>query len=253
MNAPAGDENSYSRFKGWHQSEFGQFKSHWAAYYNKEIAMCLKQSRSETGQNLKILEIGYGNGSFMGWAKSEGHSVFGVEIESEQLDRARSNGFVVGCSVNEIAQMLDEKDFDGIVAFDVFEHLQYSELKDLLAQIDTVLKPGGWILARFPNGDSPFGRINQNGDLTHKIAIGTTAVEQIASLKGYSVLSITDKTYPIRGQSFVRILVQSFQHCVQVLFEAPIQILLNFYYLGRVRWYLLGPNLTARLMKSKLG
>ena len=54
--------------------------------------------------------------------------------------------------------------FDTVVAFDVFEHFALEEIEARLAALETMIRPGGHLLMRFPNGQSPFGLVLQHGD-----------------------------------------------------------------------------------------
>jgi len=58
----------------------------------------------------------------------------------------------------------------------VFEHLLENDLYLLFADINRLLCTGGCLVARFPNGDSPFGLEEQNGGFTHLTA---TVVSEI--------------------------------------------------------------------------
>lgn len=242
-------KNDYSRFKGWTQDSFGLYKRHWAAYYQLEIRRCVRRTGGAQRTPLKLLEIGFGNGAFMGWANAQGHEVHGIEIEALQLDAARLAGFTVAESLAELAAQGGLARYDGVVAFDVFEHLNPSQLQQMVKDLHSVLNPGGWILARFPNGDSPFGRLNQHGDLTHVTALGSMAVRQFAKGAGLQVLSVGSQPVALRGVGPLRALVHVLSLAVRCLLEAPIQLLLNAYYPGALRWFPLTPNLVAYLHK----
>ncbi|EJW11540.1 Cyclopropane-fatty-acyl-phospholipid [Rhodovulum sp. PH10] len=69
--------------------------------------------------------------------------------------------------------------FNTIVAFDVFEHFSISEILNRLEAAAKMLKPGGHLLLRFPNGQSPFGLQAQHGDPTHKSALSRSIFEQL--------------------------------------------------------------------------
>lgn len=246
MTAPQENSDDYSRFKGWTDASFGYCKRHWAAYYRKEIATCVNTNGVATARPLRLLEVGFGNGAFMGWARAEGHEVYGLEIEAPQLDAARRAGFTVADSLDALLAQCGCSGFDGAVAFDVFEHLTYAQLQQLLQELRGVLKPGGWILARFPNGDSPFGRLNQHGDLTHVTALGSMAIRQLASHSGMQVLSVRSQTVPILRVGGPRAVIHAVSLALRVMLELPLQLLLNAYYPGELRWFQLAPNLVAR-------
>ena len=80
--------------------------------------------------------------------------------------------------------------FDLIVAFDVLEHLTVNELLDLMQFAKSLLTPDGRILARFPNGASPFSGPYQNGDITHMMVLTGERMRQIAHAVGMQVIGI---------------------------------------------------------------
>jgi len=131
----------------------------------------------------RILEIGFGNGSFMGWARSNNFEVFGTEVQPELCNRALEAGFSV---VNNISEFQNNS-LDCIVAIDVFEHIEYEKLKELCCSAYNVLKPGGYLIARFPNGDSPFSMPIQNADATHVHALGAGMVFELTRLSGLKI------------------------------------------------------------------
>jgi len=136
--------------------------------------------------NASILEIGFGEGRFLDWARSQGHPVEGIEIIPEMVERARKRGHVV--HLGPIRQAVsDGRRFDLIAAFDVIEHLSVSEILDLLEDAECVLNPGGRLLLQFPNAGSPFAAPYQIGDITHQTALSEPALKQISQIKGWVV------------------------------------------------------------------
>jgi len=135
---------------------------------------------------LSILEIGFGEGRFLDWAKRSGHTAEGVEILPEMVDHARTRGHVVHLGpVHQLEQAGPR--FDLIVAFDVIEHLTLSEILDLLHSADRMLKDGGRIVIQFPNAGSPFSALYQTGDVTHRCALSLGLLQQICPTRGWTV------------------------------------------------------------------
>jgi 2-polyprenyl-3-methyl-5-hydroxy-6-metoxy-1,4-benzoquinol methylase len=157
-------ETSYTEWKDWREEDFGKPSEAEARYFDAEIAR-----RVARPSEAALLEIGFGNGALLGWARSRFRSVGGVEQNTLLIERARQAGFEAHESIEAFPA---RPEYDAIVAMDVLEHLTSDEIEALLKQIELRLKPGGCFIARFPNGDSPFGRINQHGDITHINAIG---------------------------------------------------------------------------------
>lgn len=64
----------------------------------------------------------------------------------------------------------------------MLEHITSSDIINFVNSIKSKLKKDGHFLARFPNGDSPIGLRNQNGDITHVNTIGTEKIIQISRI-----------------------------------------------------------------------
>jgi SAM-dependent methyltransferase len=129
-----------------------------------------------TGQGLpdRLLDFGFGQGVFLDWCKQQGISTAGVEIIPEMVERALAKG-------HEVIDMATYQGaFQVITAIDVLEHLSVEQQEDLFRQAARLLAPGGCLVARFPNGASPFFGTYQHSDLTHVRALTATAVRQSA-------------------------------------------------------------------------
>lgn len=172
--------DEYSAWKGWAPEQFGQFSKRAERYYRWHV-----QRAYGTCTGLRVLEVGFGNGSFMGWLKARGHYVVGVEANPELVRRAHDKGFAACGRLEDLCS--NEAGFDLIAAFDVAEHVPAGELPQFLSALRKHCAPGGRLMLRYPNGDSPFGLPHQNGDLTHVTAIGRAKLQQAAGLSGWRV------------------------------------------------------------------
>ncbi len=176
MDRPDCGEN-YHVWQEWDLRPFGAVRSHESAYFARE----LKGVRAR-----KVLEIGFGNGLFLSFAKSIGLDAHGVEIDHSLIDAARRAGF----SVSHYDNIGTLGGFDLIVAFDVLEHMPVTAIGELVQQVARSLAPGGHFIARFPNGQSPFGLLNQHGDSTHVTSIAGPMIRQFAIATGLEVIAI---------------------------------------------------------------
>ena len=139
----------------------------------------------------RVLEVGFGNGSFLAWAKSEGADVAGIELNAEMRDAARRNGFVAfDASLAALASQ--DARYDLIVAFDVLEHWDANELSGNFRAVRALLADGGLFVSRFPNGQSPFGRVYQHGDFSHKSTLSTYKIEYLAETSGLEIVRIAN-------------------------------------------------------------
>jgi 2-polyprenyl-3-methyl-5-hydroxy-6-metoxy-1,4-benzoquinol methylase len=178
-----GDE--YLDWKEWPAETFGSFSTEAAEYYAAEIGIA-------DGSGLRVLEIGFGNGSLLAWLKARGADVFGVEANPRLVEEATK---LLGAerAFNDLAAAPLQRlqgTFTHVLAIDVFEHVPQETLGSLLAQLAAMLSSGGRIIARFPNGDSPFGRIHQHGDPTHVTTLGRAKVGYFARRAGLEVVCL---------------------------------------------------------------
>lgn len=126
-----------------------------------------------------VHEIGFGTGAFLAWCRARGCRISGSEINDRSCREAEAAGVtLLPVNLSKAAEAYPES-FDLIAAFDVLEHLRTDGLPDDLNAICGMLRPGGYLIARFPNGQSPFGLVPQNGDLTHRTALSLSCLQQI--------------------------------------------------------------------------
>ena len=165
-------DKTYANWKSWRPADFGTPTDASRAYFKKLWRQFVGRSR----QPQNILEIGYGNGQFLGWCRQQGHRVTGVETNKDLLTRARKAGFDSQPSIDEVA----DAGFDLIVLFDVLEHVPEAGLPAYFQMLRDRLLTGGQIILRTPNGGSPLGLNNQHGDPTHVAILTRNKLKYLA-------------------------------------------------------------------------
>ena len=168
----------YTEWKQWGEARFGHCSKGDARYFAWHVARCHPAAIKSA------LEIGFGNGNFLGWARARGIDVVGIETQAALRERANNADLESHAS---LAELDGKRQFDLIVAFDVFEHIEQSNLFALCQDLATRMKPNGALLCRVPNGESPLGRMLQHGDLTHLSTLGLSKFRQIAATTGMEV------------------------------------------------------------------
>jgi hypothetical protein len=187
-------DNEYTCWKRWQSTEFGRFTRDEALYFALETGLDKRSSA-------KVLEIGFGNGNFLGWVRSIKGDAFGVESDPTLTLRCKAFLGVEHTFSNlQDARLVQLRHFfTDIVAFDVIEHIAIAELQTMLVNLRKLLAENGRLIVRFPNGDSPFGRITQHGDPTHITTIGYQKLEYIAQSAGFCVSEIRAPSLPLWG------------------------------------------------------
>jgi 2-polyprenyl-3-methyl-5-hydroxy-6-metoxy-1,4-benzoquinol methylase len=225
--------DGYARWKGWH----GAFETsdRDARYFAAEL-----EGIDLSGK--RVLEIGFGNGSFLAWARRHNADVTGTEIIEALVDQARMKGFDAQ-SASLLTLLASGQQFDLVAAFDVFEHWLKDELIANLRLLHALLDRDGLLLARFPNGHSPFGRVYQHGDLTHVTALSSSSVTQLAQMTGFVVARIDNARRVPARRDFWTVLKHHWRRFRRARIEIALGKLYGF---GRLP---LDPNLTVLLRK----
>ncbi len=144
---------------------------------------------------LPLAEIACGHGSFLHWLKRRGYSsVTGVDSSPEQIELARQVGATVELSdANLWLARQPQNHFSSIVAIDLVEHLSKDDFMELLRLAEGVLSPGGSLILRLPNGDSPFVGMNLFNDITHVWTYTPNALNSLSQMLGYSGSRFADE------------------------------------------------------------
>lgn len=218
----------YDRYKGWS----GTPAPVAAGTFENIIAIAGKTGR------LRILELGFGDGAFLDWARAAGHSVIGTEIRPEAIAAAAKRGHEVYSGQPEIEPV------DLVVALDVFEHLTTQQLLDMLEYTGRHMRDDGRLVARFPNGASPFFGFYQFSDMTHLAPRTALAIKQIALLRGFDVVRAVNPRP--RPTGFARAIKTRLAYWARDLAELVLGLI---YYGHRVP---MDPNIVVVLARAPL-
>jgi SAM-dependent methyltransferase len=204
----------YLSWKNWGNDKFGKLTKTEFAYYNAEIRRIGRRVPSD----LRVLEIGFGNGGFLRFAREKGWDIVGTEVNEGLVRVAKDQGYIARKC--EDVSDFEENAFDLVVAFDVMEHIRQDDLHRFIFEINRILRKDGHFIARFPNGDSPFGLPYQNGDMTHVTVIGSGKVSFLAERLNMDLVFLGGEAQPIVGTRLV--------HFVHRIVAVPIKRVMNF-------------------------
>ncbi len=191
-----------------------------------------------------ILDVGCGQGQIMRLAATSGfRNVSGIDLSPEQVDLAKrlgtervEEGDLFTYSTEHAGQ------FDAVIAVDLVEHFDRSQVAAVFAALAALLRPGGRLILRTPNGSSPYaGRILYS-DMTHGVAYTARSLKQIAATSGFS--SVT--AYPVRpsGGGAKQRVRRALWRLIEFVLVIPLIV-----ETGQVRGHLVTQNLVAVLRR----
>lgn len=175
-----------------------------------EVALYRKQFDGIQLTGRRLLDIGFGNGALLAWARKQGAYVAGTELQAELCAAATEDG-VRACT--ELAE-LDEC-FDIITIFDVLEHIPWEKLPAMLGHVKRLAAPGCRIFIRVPNCQVAPGLLTQFGDATHATMLSGPIVAQLLSRAGLIPTEISEAVDADPPTGLLRSLLRPFQRLVR--------------------------------------
>ena len=188
-------------------------------------------------------ELACGHGSFLCWLQRCGFAnICGVDSSTEQVALARQVGADV--ALDDANRWLAKRSvghFAALVGIDLAEHLPKDEFMELLRGAFAALSPGGSLILRLPNGDSPLVGMNLFNDITHVWTYTPNCLDSLARMHGFSRTEFADEGYAtIRDHRWLKVPLGKFS---ALILRALIQAATR----EKVRH--LSPHLWARLIK----
>jgi predicted TPR repeat methyltransferase len=170
------------------------FKTHPVHYfiYKKELKRLF--------QVIKInkfsiaLELGFGDGVASKIIRQKADHLIGVELDKKREIEAKNifDAIHIG-EIDSLNKKYNGK-IDFIFAFHVIEHMSFVQIKTFVEKTQELLCDDGVILLSFPNGVSPFGRIDQYSDQTHKTVITPELLKR--EFDGFEIIKIYNAARP---------------------------------------------------------
>jgi SAM-dependent methyltransferase len=170
----------------------------------------------------RVLDIGCGNGRFLGYLIQRGFEGYGTELPGKAAERAaRIPGLELKVGLLTVGDFA-ENFFDAVSMWHVFEHL--SKPKEVLQIIGKILKRKGYLFMSLPNIESIQSRVFRGKWLhldppKHLVFLGPS--DLIAATKEFGFTLIQKKYFSLEQNPFG--IQQSLLNCLlrdrEVLFE----------------------------------
>ena len=212
----------YEIWKGWDKP---------FTYSAEDASAFAGETRELRIEGADVLEIGFGSGSFLAWARDSKAKIVGVEINPRLIEAATRFDVELLPAEFERVATANASRFDTIVAFDVFEHFVLDDVIARLRACEIMLKPLGHLILRFPNAQSPFGMAPQNSDPTHKSVLSRSVIEHLSRDLAFQITRY-GPSFRIGGGSLKKRLGRRMQNVARDMIAAA----LNAIYAQNIPW-----------------
>ncbi|HEY8187322.1 MAG TPA: class I SAM-dependent methyltransferase [Pyrinomonadaceae bacterium] len=130
-------------YEGHSLGDFGEGEVIWNDHYLR----CINNYANGRG---KLLEMGFGNGSFLKLAHENGWEVYGVNLSKPQVERAREVLKLPNLSFGTLEEVAyPDNFFDVVAGFNFLEHVP--DTRKILKEIRRILRPSGVFAVMCPN------------------------------------------------------------------------------------------------------
>ncbi len=144
-----------------------------------------------------IYEAATGPGILQVWLQKSGYiNLLGSDFAGREASVAADiNPAVVHAdSLVDLRDRVSNASCAVIIALDFYEHLPRESFREFLGLAQRKLAPGGVLILRGPNGDSPFVGLNLYNDITHVWAYTSVCLRGLLSLADFESVGFDDDT-----------------------------------------------------------
>jgi SAM-dependent methyltransferase len=127
-----------------------------------KVVRCLKESGSET-----VLDLGCGTGRHVVYLAHHGFSVYGLDNSPKAIKMTAEwlaqESLRADLQIQEMTETFPYEDrfFDAIVSIQVIHHADTASIKQIISEIERVLKPGGLLFVTVPKQRNQGKRFRQ--------------------------------------------------------------------------------------------
>jgi SAM-dependent methyltransferase len=131
-----------------------EYKFFFAPQYRAQVKAVMRGCGWQTGQGKKLLDIGCGRGLRLLEFRKLGFEVHGLDLQPDVV-RYLNEELKIPAQTADVSAMVDlyePASFDLITTYYLIEHIP--NVREAIANMYSLLKPGGWLAAAVPFVDS---------------------------------------------------------------------------------------------------
>ncbi len=187
-------------------------------FYNK--AYCSEFKEVLRNKDIKVLDIGFGEGQFLFFLENFGvKDIYGVEVDKSLYYQVKSKiARAKLCNSDGLNYLKDTNvKFDLIFLIDVLEHVNPSEIIELLRLAGKALKKEGCVIVRTVNSESVLtANYMRYIDITHNISFSQDSIRTIFYEAGFRNINIRPQRLPT---GFLFVLIKMFRFVWEVFIK----------------------------------
>jgi len=139
-----------------------------------------------------VLDLGCGTGEFLNSLCKRGYRAWGVDFNKNSIDLAKrffGLSTVYAMNLNDFLTIPDLPEFDVITLFEVIEHVDNP--KELISNIQKILKPGGFFVLSTPSRDRMLVNVTEMDFPYHHLTRwNETSIRRLLQGAGFSIEAI---------------------------------------------------------------
>lgn len=149
----------------------------------------------------RIADLGCGDGGLVSWLHAEGFkNAEGVDVSGEQIASGNAMG-IASLTEMDLREYLRSRPnhFDLLFLRDVLGHFNKEEVLEILELMHEALKPGGMLVVKTPNAESPMTGRLRYGDFTHDTSFTGQSLRQLFEVHGFKDVEIYSMRPAVHG------------------------------------------------------
>jgi len=177
------DDETYLKFENTFRGSEEEIKKRLWNYVDYVVYKTIEDKNDDL-----IIDLGCGRGEFLEILRAERYNCIGVDLNKESVKKCIDKDLNVICDNGlEYLKSLEDSSVKIITGFQLVEHLDLSEILELVKECHRVLKDGGKIIFETPNSKNlEVGAYAFYNDPTHIRPVNQEYLKFLCDNAGYS-------------------------------------------------------------------